>query len=546
MGCTSSKVEKEKPGAFTTEQGSNSKRPGAPAAPQLPNDRPDYINPLTASRHVSRHDIAPSGDPHDPTDVGPETSEGFPRKRDGSGGGGGGVDAAEVERLRTNVMDIEVPYNKAIEEVYDGVHDGPVLGSGVSGLVRLITHRSTGERYAVKRLDLDLVETEDGLRQLREEIYIMCQLDHPNIVRLEEVYESKSEIYLVQEICLGGELFDRLDEQPDYRYTESQCARLVKQMLCSVRYIHSKGIIHRDLKLENFLFDSNSPDAALKMIDFGLSKHFKFGEVQVEAVGTPYTVAPEVIRGCYDERCDVWAVGVIAYLLLCGDPPFGGCGGPEPLPQVRRNILRGRVVFEPPEIWDRVSDEAKHFIKHLLVTNPNGRPTAREAQKTLWVKKWGGGMVRKSMDNNLNSIVKKSLAQFKEYSDMHKVLCEELSLTLEPQQVESLSRQFRELDTKGTGNISMANLKKVLMNNNNGNHEGKGDDADAAGVNFTERQVEDIFKAVVARKRATKHCRAISTTLLTMRHADSDGDLPIRVRSLTQLAELKEEDFSSA
>jgi calcium-dependent protein kinase len=89
---------------------------------------------------------------------------------------------------------------------------------------------------------------------------------------LEEVYESHSEIYLVQELCLGGELFDRLDEQPDYHYTEAQCARLVKQMLCSVRYIHSKGIIHRDLKLENFLFSDTGAESELKMIDFGLSK----------------------------------------------------------------------------------------------------------------------------------------------------------------------------------------------------------------------------------------------------------------------------------
>jgi len=152
--------------------------------------------------------------------------------------------------LRQNVVHIEVPFGKPIEEVYEGVHTGPVLGSGISGLVRLVTHKATGLKYAVKVLDLGLVDTSEGLRQLREEIFIMCQLDHPNIVRLEEVYESQSEIYLVQELCLGGELFDRLDEQPDYHYTEAECARLVKQMLSAVRYLHSRGIIHRDLKLE--------------------------------------------------------------------------------------------------------------------------------------------------------------------------------------------------------------------------------------------------------------------------------------------------------
>ena len=106
-------------------------------------------------------------------------------------------------------------------------------------------------------------------------------------------------------------------------------------MLYALRYLHSKKVIHRDLKLENFLFSNQSENSELKMIDFGLSKHFKYGEALHEAVGTPYTVAPEVIRGSYDEKCDLWAIGVITYLLLSGEPPFGGCGGPEPLHVVR-------------------------------------------------------------------------------------------------------------------------------------------------------------------------------------------------------------------
>lgn len=163
-------------------------------------------------------------------------------------------DRREFGTLGQNVVHLEVPFGKPIEEVYDGVHNGPVLGSGISGMVRLATHKATGIKYAVKVLDLGLVESPDGLEQLREEIYIMCQLDHPNIVRLEEVYESHSEIYLVQELCLGGELFDRLDEQPDYHYTEGECARLVKQMLSAVRYLHSRGVIHRGKSYNRSLF----------------------------------------------------------------------------------------------------------------------------------------------------------------------------------------------------------------------------------------------------------------------------------------------------
>jgi calcium-dependent protein kinase len=395
--------------------------------------------------------------------------------------------------LSSKVVHIEVPFGKPIEEVYDGVHDGPVLGSGVSGLVRLTKHKATGVKYAVKCLDLGLVGTKEGLEQLREEIFIMCQLDHPNIVRLEEVYESHSEIYLVQELCLGGELFDRLDEQPDYHYTESECARLVKQMLSAVRYLHSKGIIHRDLKLENFLFSSTATDSELKMIDFGLSKHFRFGEVHHEAVGTPYTVAPEVIRGTYDERCDIWAIGVITFLLLSGDPPFGGCGGPEPLLTVRSNILRGDYQFEPQDVWSLVSGKAKEFIKSMLVIDPKHRPTARDAQKHAWLREWASRL-RKQDDNMLSPNVVKALVTFKEFSDMRKLLCEVLSFTLLPDQIKDLRKEFEKMDTDGSGEISLAALKQVLMMNAG---------AGSLGA-LTEEEVEDIFNAMRVKKTETR------------------------------------------
>lgn len=393
--------------------------------------------------------------------------------------------------LMTNCIPFELPLGRAIEEVYDGVHDGEVLGSGISGVVRLATHKATGHKYAVKCLDLDLIEPTSGLQQLRDEIYIMCQLDHPNIIRLEEVYESHHEIFLVQELCLGGELFDRLDEQPDYHYTETQCADLVKQMLCSVRYLHSKGIIHRDLKLENFLFASTSADSELKMIDFGLSKHFKFGEVQHDSVGTPYTVAPEVIRGSYDARCDIWGIGVIAYLLLSGDPPFGGCGGPESLQTVRNNILSGYYKYEPQEIWEGVSDQAKDFIKALLVTDPSKRPDAEGAQRLPWIKTFSDK--KNGPTSKLNPNVVRSLVSFKEYSDMRKLLCEVLSFALLPEQIKNLRKEFEVLDKEGTGEISLQSLKTVLMSSAG---------AGSLGA-LSESEIEDIFNAMRVRETET-------------------------------------------
>jgi calcium-dependent protein kinase len=162
---------------------------------------------------------------------------------------------------------LKTDFGRDIDDVYQGVYDGPILGTGIAGVVRKVKHRETGVYFAVKCLNLGLIERQEVLDSLREEIFIMSQLDHPNILRLEEVYESETQIFLIQELCKGGDLFDRLDDQPDIHFTEAVCAKLVKQMLSAVRYLHSKGIVHRDLKLENFLFSSEDPkDTSLKMI----------------------------------------------------------------------------------------------------------------------------------------------------------------------------------------------------------------------------------------------------------------------------------------
>mmetsp|Transcript_27249 Transcript_27249/g.40234 ORF Transcript_27249/g.40234 Transcript_27249/m.40234 type:complete len:817 (+) Transcript_27249:209-2659(+) len=406
----------------------------------------------------------------------------------------------DLEKIRDNVktdcalsgkvIRMETPFGNPIEDIYDGVHSGPILGSGVSGIVRLVTHKATGVKYAVKILDLGLIKSAEGLSQLRQEIYIMCQLDHPNIVRLEEVYESISEIYLVLELCHGGDLFDRLDEQSDYHYTEARCASLVKQMLSSVRYLHSRNIIHRDLKLENFLFSTKGEDSILKMIDFGLSKHFSFGENHSEAVGTPYTVAPEVIKGSYNESCDVWAVGVIAFLLLSGETPFGGVDG-EDLMEVRDKILQAEVIFEPADVWDNVSDLARDFVRRTLAKDPAARPTAKEAQRHKWVQTYS----KKAKDegSKLNPNVVGALVSFKEYSDMRKLLCEVLSFTLLPEQINDLRVEFEKMD-EGKGEISLADLKQVLL-----------ESAESRSLGgMTENEVEDIFNALRVRKSETK------------------------------------------
>lgn len=390
-----------------------------------------------------------------------------------------------------NTCNIEPSWGKQIETVYDGVANGSVLGYGIGGIVREVTHKVTGTKYALKCLSLDQIDDEKKLTSLREEIGILLTMDHPNIVKLEGVYESNSKIYIVQELCLGGDLFDRLDAQPEEHYSESECARLVRQMLSAVRYIHSKGIVHRDLKLENFLFEHQGADSEMKMIDFGLSKHFKRGDVHHEPVGTRYTVAPEVLLGSYDEKVDIWAIGVLTFLLLSGNSPFGGCGEGTAPSDVRNNILMANYAFEPEEYWSHVSGQAKAFIKHLLVIDSKNRPSAKECQESIWLKEWSSK--EHGEGEPLKSNVIKALRSYRKVSDMRKLLCEVIGFTLLPDQISDLRREFEKLDVEQTGEISLSNLKQVLTDRSMSGSLGE----------VTEEEVEQIFNSLRLRNDDT-------------------------------------------
>jgi len=223
------------------------------------------------------------------------------------------------------------------------------------------------------------------------------------------------------------------------------------------------------------------------MIDFGLSQHFNIGDIHIDTVGTPYAVAPEVINGMYDEQSDLWAIGVIAFLLHCGDPPFGGCGGPESLMQIRSSILSAKFKFEPKEIWCNVSQSARDFICQLLVLDPQKRPTARQCQKSSWMLEWRN-KERIKGDTTLNPNVIKALVDFKELSDLQKLLCKVLSFTLLPGQIADLRKEFEKLDVDCSGEITLLSLKALLC---------QGPSA------LKEEEVECIFNVMHVGKTAT-------------------------------------------
>ena len=240
----------------------------------------------------------------------------------------------------------------------------------------------------------------------------------------------------------------------------------------------------RDLKLENFLFDVEGPESTLRMIDFGLSKHFEPGGVLHQTVGTPYTVAPETILGNYDKMADLWSIGVLTFLLLCGDTPFGGaCGSSEDMAEVRNKIVSGRFDFQPVEAWDLVSDEGKDFVKSLLTVNPTLRPTAKRALRHPWIQTWAKKDYRE--DSRLNPKVIEEIIKFKELTDVQKLFSGVLSYTLLPEQVTGLREEFEKMEN-GEGEITYGKLREVLLE-----HAESG----SLGA-LTEGEVRDIFQAL--------------------------------------------------
>ncbi len=208
----------------------------------------------------------------------------------------------------------------------------------MSGDVFEIRNKTTGQVYAGKSVNMRALKLKPTLMtDLRNEISLLLELDHPNIARLYEYYETPTEIWLVLELCSGGEFYDALINA--IKYTEVEAAKIFREMVCSVAYLHKVGIAHRDLKLENFVLENKEPGAALKLIDFGLSR--RVGDGIGGRAGTSYYMAPEVLTcrngRTYRELCDVWSLGILLFMMLTGRPPFDG----ETDADIMRSILTG-------------------------------------------------------------------------------------------------------------------------------------------------------------------------------------------------------------
>ena len=255
------------------------------------------------------------------------------------------------------------------------------LGGGHFGTVRKAFRKSDKEPYhyfAIKSISIKNMSQKD-YDDLVKEVDIISGLDHPNIIKFYETYHDECFFHIVMELCKGKEVFDNICNHGYLR--ENKVQNIIFKVLLAIAHCHSRGVTHRDLKPENILFESLKPDAEIKLIDFGLSRKYSKDEKMHTILGTPYYVAPEVLKGNYDEKCDIWSIGAMTYLMLCGDPPFTGDSNNE----IFKKIVKGELKFNLYK-WKNISEDAKDFVKLCLNKNSAQRPSATEAISHRWFK----------------------------------------------------------------------------------------------------------------------------------------------------------------
>ncbi|KAH8741613.1 calmodulin-domain protein kinase 2 [Cryptosporidium ryanae] len=407
------------------------------------------------------------------------------------------------------------------------------IGRGTWGEVKVAIQKGTGIKRAAKKIPKYFVE---DVERFRQEIEIMKSLDHPNIIRLYETFEDNTDIYLVMELCTGGELFERVVRQRVFR--ESDAARIMKDVFNAIAYCHRLNVAHRDLKPENFLFLTSDPDSPLKLIDFGLAARFEPGRMMRTKVGTPYYVSPQVLEGLYGPECDEWSAGVMMYVLLCGYPPFSAPTDSE----VMIKIKEGTFTF-PEKDWINVSPQAESLIRKLLTRSPKQRIKSTEALEHEWFEKQLSSSPRNLLLNNVVS----NFRRFQSLSRLKKIALTLIAQNIDERDILDLHDMFIELDTSKDGFLSRNEIIEGI--NRSGcspslGIEGLLGEIDPEGtdvISYTD------FIAACIQERQLSHENACKAAFKVF-DIDGDGYISskelIKVISLTSKVEKTEEELA--
>jgi calcium-dependent protein kinase len=324
-----------------------------------------------------------------------------------------------------------------------------VLGFGQFGTVREATKLdSQSKSFAIKSISKEKVFKKFSV--LKSELDLLSIVDHPNIIKLHEIYEDEKYLHLVLDLCRGGDLYDYILNKGSL--TEKEVMIVMKKVFLAVNHLHTVSICHRDLKPDNFLLVSHEANSEVKLVDFGMA--VKFSEDPMHTVvGTPYYLAPEVCLGNYGKECDVWSLGVVMFFLLTGRQPFKG----KNMSELLSNILNCRYSFNDPK-WNLVSEEAKDLISRLLVVDPLLRLSIPSALCHSWFSNLTGlPPVKLEIFNSLKNFK----AHGKLWNEVMKVFIKNLSY----EEIQTLDSAFKAIDLEHTGFITAENIERAMLSN---------------------------------------------------------------------------------
>lgn len=414
-----------------------------------------------------------------------------------------------VDRVQSSKIDVnkfETQKGKPKSQDFDFIK---TLGVGASSKVHAVNDKRSGHKYAMKILDKS-----DSLNKTlyEHETAILKILSHENILEFVDAYEDQKSFNILTRLCEGGELFDRVTHGS---FSERVASSLALQMLSAIAQCHERNVVHRDLKPENFVFETPAKDSRMKLIDFGCALVVKPSEVIKDVAGSPYYVAPEVLTegfvrtGEVWKASDMWSIGVIIFLLVCGYPPFNH----EVQSEIFRKIQRGRYKMPSKGL----SAEVKGLITKLLVKEPSQRLSAKEALKHPWVS---GDL---APDTPLPSIVVQSIGAFHRASKLRKAVARALANRMTADDKDSLSIIFKKFDQNGDGMLGPEEIASLMR------HLGKNEsEAKELMRNLDEDQngtidAEEFATAVNLHKLASdqSHIKAA----FDMFDADHDGTI---------------------
>ena len=338
------------------------------------------------------------------------------------------------------------PYSELNKEYKQGID----IGEGGFGKVRTIIHKKTGQLRAMK-----LIKKSKEFNL--DEIDNLMLLNHPNILKLYEYYyDEKENLYIITEYIRGEELFNKIQENG--AFSEVDSAIIIKSVFQAIAYCHSRGIIHRDLKPENILVPTGKTKidyTLLKIIDFGASVLKKDDGKISFRFGTPYYIAPEVLLESYNEKCDVWSIGVILYLLLLGQAPFDG----DDDNIICQKIVQEEIDYENSKIKS-LSPEAVDFMKKLLEKDPEKRISSSQALEHEWLKKFAP---HTKVNRAFSRKIYKNLSNFREESQLSTAVVTFITnYLMSDDELKLLKKMFFELDVKGVGVITREELFKGM------------------------------------------------------------------------------------